>query len=343
MTQYNAIPTNIITGFLGVGKTTALNQLLKQKPDNEVWAVLVNEFGQIGVDQTMLPAEEGLHIRELAGGCICCALGPSLPITLTMLIRRSNPDRLIIEPTGLGHPEGIIDVLQGISFKDVLDLRATVCLLDPRAFEQPEVMASETFQDQINLADVVVINKCDLAEPGLIDKADKLLSGLFPPKQQILRAEQAKIPLEVLDLVRDGQLNAQFPQAHATQNATIPPVHQAAPSRLPQPVPLPNKPIRKLGEGQGMISCGWIFHRDDTFNYDALCEMLNSINDVQRIKGAFCIGYAWVAYNRVLEDHNISKLAYRRDSRLEIITSQPLNWTQVEQQLLACLQVDQSE
>ncbi|WP_370298975.1 GTP-binding protein, partial [Pontibacterium sp.] len=218
MSKYHAIPTNIITGFLGVGKTTALNQLLQQKPENETWAVLVNEFGQIGVDQAALPNEDGLHVRELAGGCICCALGPSLAITLTMLIRRSNPDRLIIEPTGLGHPEGIIDVLQGISFEDVLDLRATVCLLDPRALEQPEVVANEVFQDQINLADVIAINKCDLAEPALVEQAESLLGGIFPPKQRVIRCEQGNIPLEMLDLVRNGELQAQFPEAHSAHD-----------------------------------------------------------------------------------------------------------------------------
>jgi G3E family GTPase len=343
MPQYSAIPTNIITGFLGVGKTTALNQLLKQKPENEVWAVLVNEFGQVGVDQAALPTEEGLHIRELAGGCICCAMGPSLAITLTMLIRRSNPDRLIIEPTGVGHPEGIIDVLQGISFADVLDLRATVCLLDPRALEQPEVIANEVFQDQINLADVVAINKCDLADPDLVDQAEAVLSGLFPPKQRILRTEQGVIPLEVLDLVRNGTLHAQFPDAHQTVTPAAEPT-ATTPSMLHnlQPAPLPGKPLRKVGHGSGMYSCGWVFHRDDQFSYDALYACLNGISGAQRIKGALCIGHAWIFYNRVLDEHSVSKLAYRRDSRLEIISTQALPWQEIESALLACL-LDQRE
>lgn len=339
MPQYSAIPTNIITGFLGVGKTTALNQLLKQKPENEVWAVLVNEFGQVGIDQAALPAEEGLHIRELAGGCICCAMGPSLAITLTMLIRRSNPDRLIIEPTGVGHPEGIIDVLQGISFKDVLDLRATVCLLDPRALEQPEVVANEVFQDQINLADVVAINKCDLADPALVDQAETVLSGLFPPKQKVLRTEHGVIPLEVLDLVRNGTLHAQFPDAHqqtAPQASHAPPATTAMGRNL-QPTPLPGKPLRKTGSGSGLFSCGWVFHRDDHFNYDALYAYLNSISGAQRIKGALCIGHAWIFYNRVLDEHTVSKLAYRRDSRLEIISTNALDWSEIESGLVGCL------
>lgn len=341
MTTYSAIPTNIITGFLGVGKTTALNQLLQQKPEGEVWAILVNEFGQVGIDQVALPEDDGLHVRELAGGCICCALGPSLAITLTMLIRRSNPDRLIIEPTGIGHPEGIIDVLQGISFKDVLDLRATICLLDPRSLDQKEVITNEVFQDQIYLSDVVAINKCDLASTEQVAQAETLLSGLFPPKQRVLQTEQGKIPLEVLDLVRNGQLQAQFPSAHQSSHHEHHSHDPAPPTQ--EDTPTPGKPIRKVGEGNGLVSCGWVFHRDDSFNYDDIYTYLNKIEDVQRIKGAFRIGFAWVFYNRVLDEHTVSKLAYRRDSRLEIISSHPLNWAQIEAELLQCRQLDQAE
>lgn len=170
--QTQAIPTNIITGFLGVGKTTAINALLKNKPDDESWAVLVNEFGQVGIDQEMMPDQDGLHIKELAGGCICCELGPSLHKTVKALIEQTQPDRLLIEPTGIGHPEGIIDTLMSKAFIDQLDLRATVCLIDPRSLGQEEVINNEIFHDQINLADVVLINKVDLTDEAIVETVD---------------------------------------------------------------------------------------------------------------------------------------------------------------------------
>ena len=71
-----AIPTNIITGFLGVGKTTLIKQLLKTKPEGETWAILVNEFGEVGIDAGLLEVNNsGVQIREVAGGCMCCAAG----------------------------------------------------------------------------------------------------------------------------------------------------------------------------------------------------------------------------------------------------------------------------
>ena len=100
-----AVPTNIITGFLGVGKTSAILHLLKRKPKNERWAVLVNEFGEIGVDGSLIEGqnsnEHGIFIREVPGGCMCCAAGLPMQIALNQLLIKAKPDRLLIEPSCL--------------------------------------------------------------------------------------------------------------------------------------------------------------------------------------------------------------------------------------------------
>ncbi|MCW9018042.1 MAG: hypothetical protein OQJ89_13815, partial [Kangiellaceae bacterium] len=110
-----AIPTSIITGFLGVGKTTTILNLLKSKPSNERWAVLVNEFGEIGIDGSLFKGqqseENGIFIREVPGGCMCCAASLPMQIALNRLLAYAKPDRLLIEPTGLGHPLEVLDVL----------------------------------------------------------------------------------------------------------------------------------------------------------------------------------------------------------------------------------------
>ncbi|WP_221796611.1 CobW family GTP-binding protein [Oceanobacter mangrovi] len=357
--QSRVIPTNIITGFLGVGKTTSINSLLAHKPAGESWAVLVNEFGQVGIDQEMMPDQDGLHVKELTGGCICCAMGPSLNKTLQALIEQAQPDRLIIEPTGIGHPEGIIDTLMGPALRDKLDLRATVCLLDPRLLEQPDVIDNETFHDQLNLADVVLINKCDLADAAQLELAETSLGNMFPPKQYVGRTTRGVIDPALLDLVRDGQLQAQFPDAHKHQHHDHDHQHdhahnhghdhdhqhghnhqhshdhsQASPA---EQIPEPGKPIRKTGNGSGLFSCGWIFHRDDCFDYWALEEVLNSLEGISRIKGVIHIDGAWVFYNRVQNEHDFDKVAYRRDSRIEIISSRELDWPQIEQDMIACM------
>lgn len=301
--QAKRIPTNIITGFLGVGKTTAINTLLANKPEGESWAILVNEFGQVGIDQEMMPDQDGLYIKELTGGCICCAVGASLIPTVKGLIEKSHPDRLIIEPTGLGHPEGIIDTIIGPAFKDTLDLRATVCLLDPRSLEFEEVLESETFHDQMNLADVVLINKCDLATEEQIEVAENGLGQMFPPKQYFGRTTRGVIDPSFLDLVRNGQLKAQFPDAHARHHHSHEDhthdhhEHTHEHEHHHDTQPEPGKPIRKTGHGSGLYSCGWIFHRDDCFDFWELEKILNGLEGINRIKGVIRIGYAWVFFN----------------------------------------------
>ena len=94
---------NLITGFLGSGKTTTLLHLLAHKPANEKWAILVNEFGEVGIDGALL-ANRGAALKEIPGGCMCCVNGLPLQVGLNMLLKQTKPDRLIIEPTGLGHP-----------------------------------------------------------------------------------------------------------------------------------------------------------------------------------------------------------------------------------------------
>lgn len=341
------IPTNIITGFLGVGKTTAVNALLKQKPRGETWAILVNEFGQIGIDQAAIEKDankdtDEIAIKELAGGCICCALGPALTSTLAMLLRRSKPDRLIIEPTGIGHPAGIIDTLQGENFQGVLDLRSVVCLLDPRSLENIDVIANPVFQDQINLADVIVLNKTDLATQEQIDLAQQKADSLFPPKQRVISSLNGEIDLHLLDLVRKDERLALFPDAHSHQkqaslqlSSTTQPLFELQPKSR---APLSKEGHARQADGNHLYSCGWVFNNADIFDLESLSNLLKEIPDVQRIKGVFRTSQEWVFYNQVIDEATCSPIAYRRDSRLEIIATQALPWQEIRQKLINCLQ-----
>ena len=95
------------------GKTSLIRSLLAQKPAGERWAVLVNEFGEIGLDAALLATDvDGVAIGEVAGGCLCCVNGVPFQVGLGRLLRRARPDRLFIEPSGLGHPLALWKQLQ---------------------------------------------------------------------------------------------------------------------------------------------------------------------------------------------------------------------------------------
>lgn len=125
--QTLAVPTNVITGFLGVGKTSAILHLLSHKPVHERWGVLVNEFGEIGVDGSFLegqhPKGQSIFIREVPGGCMCCTSGLPMEIALSQLLAVARLDRLLVEPTGLGHPKEVLEVLAAPHYHDILSLQ----------------------------------------------------------------------------------------------------------------------------------------------------------------------------------------------------------------------------
>lgn len=107
------IPTHLIAGPLGAGKTTLIRHLLAQKPAGECWAVLINEFGQIGLDAALLEqGDDGIAMAEVAGGCLCCVNGAPFQVGLGRLLRKARPDRLLIEPSGLGHPAQVLAQLR---------------------------------------------------------------------------------------------------------------------------------------------------------------------------------------------------------------------------------------
>ncbi len=101
-----SIPVHVVTGFLGSGKSSLIRHLVAHKPADERWAIVINEFGQVGIDQTLFESRDDVVVKGLPGGCLCCQLAFVLQAALVNLIRRERPDRLIIEPSGWGIPPG---------------------------------------------------------------------------------------------------------------------------------------------------------------------------------------------------------------------------------------------
>lgn len=347
MTRSHLIPVNIITGFLGTGKTTAIRELLRQRPKNERWAVLINEFGRIGIDgmtiddsienkdKTIFP----VTVMEIAGGCMCCATQVQMRVTLTQLLRKIRPDRLIIEPSGLGHPSGIIDVLRDEWLSKSIELRATICLVDPRQYLDPLTAGKDIFQDQIMLADVLVANKIDLSDPTQICQFVSDADRLFPPKILVKQTCWGKLDLKWLDLdPRPGRTIGSHP------------VH------LPDTsfdwefdfAPLaPGESARFTHQHGQYKSCGWIFSPETIFdpfkmqNFIAMLVQSDSINSqrILRAKGVFRTGRDWQLVNCSEGCVDIKPIGYRRDSRVEFIVEGNLNvdWNEIESALLLTL------
>lgn len=326
-----AVPTNLITGFLGVGKTTAVIDLLKHKASGSRWAVLVNEYGDVSIDGAMIEGSgpEGVSVREVGGGCVCCASAPYLPVAIHFLLLDARPERLIIETTGLGHPARLLDSLR-LNYRDRLDIRATIGIVDPADFAKPEMRANPNFVDQIQLADVVVMNKLDTATPELVDGFQQWAGTLFPPKLLIAGTTHGRIDPAWLDLSASDERIPLYPEAHQHTHsipATTGPGGRGAGglgfARYPSPA------------GVHPACCGWIFDAAQAFDEERLIALLGTMSGVTRLKGVFRLEDEWVAVNRSGAVIHVSPTAYRRDSRLEIFSDR-LEWGEFESQLLDC-------
>lgn len=322
-----SVPTNLVTGFLGVGKTTAVIDLLKRKESGSRWAVLVNEYGTVSIDDALIEgsAPEGVTVKEVGGGCVCCAAAPFLPVAIHFLLLEARPERLIIETTGLGHPARLLDSLR-MSYHGRLDVRATIGIVDPADFAKPEMKENPVFIDQIQMADVLVMNKLDTATPELVRDFQTWANGLFPPKLLIAGTTHGHIDPAWLDL---------------SSNDERLPLYPVQPN---PPTSFPKKEVGGLGSSAkryltppgAFPACGWIFDTDAVFDEAKLLALLANTKEVTRLKGVFQVQDEWVAVNRAGTAVSVSPTAYRRDSRLEVF-AQGLDWDTFEQQLVGCL------
>lgn len=327
------IPTNIITGFLGVGKTTAIEYLLRHKPTNEKWAILVNEFGEVGIDASLVSGnyseQSGVYLREVPGGCMCCASGLPMQIALNMLLVTAKPDRLLIEPTGLGHPREVLAVLSGQYYRDVLDLRATITLIDARKLSDSRYIEHPTFIQQLEIADVLVANKADLYQA---EDHDTLLA--LHNNHPLL----SQVPLHT---VEHGKLHCSWLQgecAHRQTESAIEeqPVANAfiTTSFAPQ---LPECGYLRIdNHGQGFNSSGWLFDADFIFDQGALYSLLAGVEAV-RLKGVFITTGGVIGYNKVDNVLTQVSLDDAMDSRIELISTDTQILHELENALLECI------
>lgn len=322
---------HIITGFLGSGKTTLIHSLIEQKPVDEKWAILVNEFGQIGIDQAMFDARDDVMVKGLPGGCLCCQLAFVLQAALVNLLARSKPDRVIIEPSGLGHPAGLLDLLRGEAFRDVVDVRDIIATLDPRRLDDARARQHDTFRDQLDMADAVAITMLDHSTPEQLSAALAFVAQRWPPRKWVQEAPQGELPIALLTQSGNAEADDTSVPANHQQLAAAPSL-QGAFFDFPPP---PGKPQRETGTALGYTSTGLRWHPSERFDLDRLAAYLGELSREARIKGVFHTTSGWKRLNRADGTLSVESSAWRQDSRLEVILPAALAAPCIE--LDACL------
>ena len=315
MPLHQDIPVNLVTGFLGVGKTTAIRYLLGQRPEGEHWAVLVNEFGEIGVDGGLL-ADTGVALEEIPGGCLCCVSAQMFTVGLNRLIRTQRPDRVLIEPTGLGHPAQIIRTLTEAPYAGVLDLRATVTLMDARHLGSLRHREHPNWRDQIALADILVANKLDLYSEAEREALRDFVADMPSPRPPVVETVEGRMERPWLDRPRLDRGGALFPEAREFLQAQTVPTrdhdhdhdhgheheheheHEDELGHVHLPATGSDDWVTIDTRGDGYIGRSWWLPADRKLDHAALGELVAAFAG-ERLKGLVRTDRGWQQLNRV--------------------------------------------
>lgn len=185
-------PIIILTGYLGAGKTTMLKRILKN-PQGKKLAVIMNEFGDVAIDSKIIKGKN-IDIAELAGGCVCCSLTGEFEAAINELLEKAKPELIILETTGVAEPDAVIlDIEENMP---QIRLEAVVCIADADSLvKYPNI--GHTGIVQLELADIIILNKIDLVEEGQLAQAESIVQHINS-KAPLIRAVKCKVPLDLL-------------------------------------------------------------------------------------------------------------------------------------------------
>lgn len=344
ITPMPKVPSNIITGFLGVGKTSAILNLLEQKPQNERWAVLVNEFGEIGIDGALIKGQQdksdAVFIKELPGGCMCCTNGLPMQIALNQLIAKAKPDRLLIEPTGLGHPVEVLETLSNEFNRQIIDIQQTLTLVDARKLDNPRYTKHETFIQQLSIADRILANKADAYGENEAQALTEYLHSLGLEQVPVEFIHQASIDSDWLIGPTRHQPNVPEPSQHSSdqyrndqqsndqhshgahshkQHAYTGSSHVKTENKQENANDSAPTRVKKAeNQGEGFESIGWTIPPTQVFSLSRLQAFFGGLN-VERMKAVFITNEGIFGFNLADDVLSMFEISEAYESRIEII------------------------
>ena len=199
---------NLLFGFLGSGKTTLVRRILGERGGQRPMAVIVNEFGEVGVDGDVI-AGDNVNLVELTSGCLCCTLRGSLMSAVEELREKAGVEQIVVEATGVASPGDMLEDLNDSQIAHELDVGPLVTVVDAPKFTRLQQILGEFYEEQVENADVLVLNKIDLATPDELDAARAAVREINPDAV-LLFAEQGDTDLALLLDGPESELLAQM-------------------------------------------------------------------------------------------------------------------------------------
>ncbi|AEG31115.1 cobalamin synthesis protein P47K [Thiomicrospira cyclica ALM1] len=340
------LPVLILSGLLGSGKTTLLRQLIQtkqQEAPTETWHILLNDFGELNLDAPRL-ATSGVIITPLAGGCICCTAEHLFVQQLQQLTKQTNPDRLIIEPSGLANPTAIIRAIRRFNQQQLhttFKIIQVITLVDATQFSESYYQRSDLLRDMLSLADHIILTKADL------------LATEQAKQQQAWLQQQLSANKPVHLGWPDSSDNKSGRSWNPWQPARkAPSFHLLNEPNSPQ-LGTTSEPVNSIIPGiisaqlkAGDISLlSWHGQPEQLWSRSALKTMMaQPPAGLLRLKGILRTGKDWQAVQWSPSGVEFSDQAWYLDNRLEILVDWPyenfeLMRTAFEQKLSKCVQV----
>ena len=191
---------DIISGFLGAGKTTFIQKLLQEALKGENVVLIENEFGEIGIDSGFLK-NSGIEIREMNQGCICCSLVGDFETSLKEVIEKYQPDRILIEPSGVGKLSDILSAVKTVSANLPVHLDGAVTVVDASKAKLYNKNFGEFFDDQIRFATTVVLSRTDIAKEEKVEEAVAIVRKVNPKANLITTPIQELSGRKLLEII----------------------------------------------------------------------------------------------------------------------------------------------
>lgn len=335
MTIVARTPTTIITGFLGAGKTTFINSLLAHKNTlnmTDKWAILVNEFGKIGIDGKLF-ADSDVAIKEVSGGCICCTNQLSLQIALVRLLSDHKPSHLIIEPTGLAHPDELSSQLGAPHWQTSLHLRATICILNAAQWQEEHHRNHDGYQAHVKFSDIVIINRTQMLSTDQYQALRDWINSIHP-NVQIIDMNTASAD-ELMALLGKMPMPKQQPIKVALNPLALKPV--VTNTNVTGEIDDTEPPYRYHDKMAGFHVGGWRLPKEWRFDGHELQKWLLNLPHYARIKGIIHTQDGWISLNITQESISIQDSDAQEDSRLELILHQEMDWNGLDGELMGLI------
>lgn len=291
-------PANVevVAGFLGAGKTTFVRRLLANADPNVRTVVLVNDFGAVGIDGSLLN-NRGADVVELPNGCICCSLRSDLGRQIRETVARFAPERLVIEPSGVAEVTTLLRVLSKPDLADAIKSVSVYTLIDAGGFTQAYARMPEYFNAQANIAPILIVNKADLVTPAELRTVEQTLQSLNPLARIVpARYGVAETNEAVASLYVAPAGHAEDEHAHAHEHD-----HEA---------------------GLGLVS--WSGPLAGVYDEGALRELLHAaaagnFGELLRMKGIAQVRRGWVNFDLAGGQPSVTAFAARENEQPRVV------------------------